>query len=177
MLIETNFLNMEIIISVLAILIALYTYYQSKRHNYLSVQPLASILPQDYHNKICVSLQNKGLGPLITHSIRFINVETKEEKAALIDFMPNLLGKQLWRDYTKSEKLILSPNESKTLLEFVPKIIDGKDHYDENYTKNRELIRKALMNVKVVITYSGIYNEKKESFEFALAWYGRHFTK
>ena len=117
---------MEIIISVLAVFIATYTYYQSKRHNYLSVQPFANILPQDYHNKICVSLQNKGMGPLNTHSIRFINVQTKEEKAALIDFMPNLIGNMLWRDYTKSEKIILSPNESKTLLEFAPNIIDGK---------------------------------------------------
>ena len=55
--------NMEAIVSICALVVAYITYTSSKKHNYLSVKPIAYILPQDYEDKICVILQNKGTGP------------------------------------------------------------------------------------------------------------------
>ena len=168
-------ISWEIIISCCALIISIITVYQTKNHNYLSVRPIATILPQDYSKKICVCLQNKGLGPLITKSVKFINIITNEEKGFLIDFMPKLEGEILWKDYTKSPQFTLASIESKTLIEFVPKIENGEEVYDNTFKENRKRIRKALSNIRVEITYSGIYNDKSQVLKFDLSWYGRHF--
>ncbi|MGV0938893.1 hypothetical protein [Empedobacter falsenii] len=92
---------MEIIVSISALFVAFLAYYQSRTHNYLSVKPIANILPQDYEDKICVILQNKGIGPLITKSIKFVNTQTKVEKKYLVDFMPELTGNSSWTNFSK----------------------------------------------------------------------------
>lgn len=161
--------NMEAIVSICALVVAYITYTSSKKHNYLSVKPIAYILPQDYEDKICVILQNKGTGPLITKSIKFLNDETKEEKKYLLDFMPNLNGSSRWSNFSKTEKYILTPNENKILLEYSFK------ESDDSYEENKYKIRNALKDIRIVITYSGVYNEKNETLDFKLKWYGRHF--
>lgn len=153
-------ISWEIVISCFALIISIVTIYQTKNHNYLSVRPIATILSQDYSKKICVCLQIKGLGPLITKSVNFFNIVTNEEKGSLIQFMSDLEGKTLWKDYTRSPQFTLSSNESKTLLEFVPKVENGVELYDENFFNNRTKMRSALSKFRVEITYSGIYNDK-----------------
>lgn len=161
--------NMEIIVSMCALSIALLTYYQSRTHNYLSVKPIANILPLDYENKICVILQNKGVGPLITKSIKFVNTKSKEEKKFLIDFMPKLLGKNTWTNFSKASKYILIPNEDKVLLEYSTKELD------DNFEKNKRNIREALKDIVIHIEYEGVYGNKTEILEYQLKWYKRHF--
>lgn len=160
---------MEAIIAICACIVAYITYSSSKKHNYLSVKPIAYILPQDYENKICVIFQNKGTGPLITKSVKFINDKTKVEKKYLIDFMPVLVKEQKWNNFSKSQKYILTPNEDKVLLEF------SKTKKSKSFKKNKLLIRNALKDIRVVITYSGVYDENVETLDFKLKWYGRHF--
>lgn len=165
-----NFLktNIGIIVSISALFIAVFTFYQSKKHNYLSVKPIANILPQDYEDKICVILQNKGVGPLITKSIKFKNKYTNIEKSYLIDFMPDLTENYSWSNFSKASKYILTPNEDKILLEFTSPNIDN------GFEKNRTVIRQALKDIKIIIEYTGIYNEKVETLEYELKWYNRH---
>ncbi len=161
--------NMEAIVAICALVIAWITYQSSKKHNYLSVKPIAYILPKDYDDHICVILQNKGTGPLITKSIKFINEETKEEKKYLIDFIPVLQDEESWSDYSKAKKYILAPNEDKILLEYNPNI---KSHFSQ---RNMTEIRKSLKDIRIVISYSGVYNDKTDVIDFKLKWYGRHF--
>jgi hypothetical protein len=163
--------NMEAIVSICALVVAYITFTSSKKHNYLSVKPIAYILPQDYEDKICVILQNKGTGPLITKSIKFVNDETKVEKKYLIDFMPNLKDNRKWSNFSKAEKYILTPNEDKILLEY------SLTENDTSYEENKLEIRKALKDIKIIITYSGVYNEEIDTLNFKLKWYGRHFKQ
>ena len=160
---------MEIIVSISALFIACLTYYQSRIHNYLSVKPIANILPQDYENKICVILQNKGVGPLITKSIKFVNTQTKEEKKILVDFMPELTGNSSWTNFSKASKYILTPNEDKILLEL------STNEIDDNFEINKTSIRKALKDLVVYIEYEGVYGNQTEKLEYPLKWYKRHF--
>jgi hypothetical protein len=160
---------MEAIVSLCALVVAYITYTSSKKHNYLAVKPIAYILPQDYEDKICVILQNKGTGPLITKSIKFVNEETKEEKKYLIDFMPILKANRKWTNFSKAQKYILTPNEDKILLEY------SFMEDDKSYEENKLEIRKALKDIRIIITYSGVYDEKIDTLNFKLKWYGRHF--
>jgi hypothetical protein len=163
--------NMEAIVSICALVVAYITYSSSKKHNYLSVKPIAYILPQDYEDKICIILQNKGTGPLITKSIKFLNDETKEEKKYLVDFMPALKTNQQWSNFSKAQKYILTPNEDKILLEY------SLTENDSSFEENKLEIRKALKDIRIIITYSGVYNEETDTLNFKLKWYGRHFKQ
>jgi exonuclease III len=163
--------NMEAILSICALIVAYITYYSSRKHNYLSVKPIAYILPKDYEDHVCVILQNKGTGPLITKSIKFINDETKEEKKYLIDFVPALKNGEKYSNFSKANKYILTPNEDKILLEYTFR----KD--SKSFEENKRIIRKALKDIRIVITYTGVYNETKDTLDFKLKWYGRHFNK
>jgi hypothetical protein len=145
--------NMEAILSICALIVAYITYYSSRKHNYLSVKPIAYILPKDYEDHVCVILQNKGTGPLITKSIKFINDETKEEKKYLIDFVPALKNGEKYSNFSKANKYILTPNEDKILLEYTFR----KD--SKSFEENKRIIRKALKDIRIVITYTGVYNE------------------
>lgn len=97
--------NMEAIVAICALFVAWVTYRSSQKHNYLSVKPIGYILPKDYTNHICVVLQNKGTGPLITKSIKFRNEITGEEKDYLIDFMPTLMDEEVWSNFSKSKNV------------------------------------------------------------------------
>ncbi len=162
---------MEAILSICALIVAYITYSSSRKHNYLSVKPIAYILPKDYEDHVCVILQNKGTGPLITKSIKFINDETKEEKKYLIDFVPALKNGEKYSDFSKAQKYILTPNEDKILLEYALR----KD--SKSFEENKRIIRKALKDIRIIITYTGVYNETKDTLVFKLKWYGRHFNK
>ncbi|MGV7108010.1 hypothetical protein ACUSJC_15860 [Flavobacterium sp. U410] len=163
--------NMEAILSICALIVAYITYSSSRKHNYLSVKPIAYILPKDYEDHVCVILQNKGTGPLITKSIKFINDETKEEKKYLIDFVPALKHGEKYSNFSKANKYILTPNEDKILLEYTFR----KD--SKSFEENKRIIRKVLKDIRIVITYTGVYNETKDTLDFKLKWYGRHFNK
>lgn len=161
-----EFIN--IIISIFSLFISFLLFFQTKRHNYLSVKPIAYILPKDYEDYICVVLQNKGTGPLITKSIKFINKITNEEKPFLIDFMPQLLGGHHWSNFSKATEYTLIPNEDKILIEYNPT-------NDKIGKTNKENIRKALKSIEIIIEYQGIYGENTEIIKKSLNWYGRHF--
>lgn len=157
-----------LLISLLGLVIALITFFSSRKHNRLSVKPIAYILPQDYEDKICVILQNKGTGPLISTNIDFKNEKTNKSEKSLINHMPSLKNNYHWRNFSKAQKFILSPNESKILLE-----LDGKLD-DKDFIENRDLIRKELANIIVNIKYTSVYNEFwKQDLKYKLDWYAR----
>jgi hypothetical protein len=157
-----------LIISILGVVIALITFYSSRKHNRLSVKPIAYILPQDYEDKICVILQNKGTGPLISTFINFKDVKINKNEKSLINHMPSLKNDCKWRNFSKAQKFVLSPNESKILLE-----LDGNIG-DKDFIENRDLIRKKLADIEVNIKYTSIYNEYfKQDLKYKLDWYAR----
>lgn len=156
-----------VIISVISVLISIMSSYQSRKFNRLSVRPLAYVLPPDYENRIAVILLNKGTGPLITKKVRFIN-KLGEEKNSLIDFMPELDDGFYWSTFSKASKIILSPNEETTLIEFTG------DPSDIRYLNQRDKIRKSLSELKIKIEYTSIFKESKPfKLNYNLTWFSR----
>ena len=83
--------------------------------------------------------------------------------------MPNLKQNSKWSNFSKAEKYILTPNEDKILLEY------SLSKNDASYEENKLEIRKILKDIRIIITYSGVYNEEINTLNFKLKWYGRHF--
>lgn len=153
-----------LITSILGIFISIWTIRSSQKHNKLSVKPIAYILPQNYEDKICVNIQNKGTGPLIVDKIEFIDLRTNTKKNALIDLMPELEN-YCWSNYSSAHKFVLSPNESKILLDLTGELDD------DIYIYNRNIIRKALSYIQIRLEYTGIYGDKNVILNYNLDWY------
>lgn len=156
-----------LIISLISLLLAVYSSFQNRKNNRLGVRPLACVLPKDYENKIAVIIQNKGTGPLITKRIKFVGDNNRTENY-LIDFMPSLEKGYFWSTFSKASSIVLRPSEEKILLEF-----DG-DITDPKFIEQRNAIRHELSKIEINIKYKSIYNEWRP-FKLCnkLKWYNR----
>jgi hypothetical protein len=75
-----------LVTSILSIYLTIRTLQIQKRHNFQSVKPIAWVSVADFEDRISVTLQNNGVGPMI---IKKVDIKTeKETKASLIDWMP-----------------------------------------------------------------------------------------
>jgi len=148
------------IVSVCAIIIALaslvVTIWQgiiNRKHNILSVKPIPDILTSNFENKIAVTLENNGIGPLIIKDFRaYVG---NKYRSCIIDWMPSLPEGIYWSNWLRNfENCAIKPSESKTLIEF------KLDLENENQRKIRDTIREALAKVSIEFEYADIYENK-----------------
>ena len=153
-------------ISVASIILTLVTIIQTRKHNHLSVKPLCHIHPPDYEDRIAVIIQNHGIGPLVTKSIKFYD-ESNETKTYLIDLMPRLPTGYYWTHFTKSDSFVVPANNEKILIE-----LSGK-HTDVDFIKLRDSVRKRLSSITVEYEFTDIYGRSFPKEIYKLSWFGR----
>ncbi|MBL1220551.1 hypothetical protein JET18_06855 [Chryseobacterium sp. L7] len=164
---EISIAFLALIVSIIGVFISIWTIRSSQKHNKLSVKPIAYILPQNYEDKICINIQNKGTGPLIVKNIEFIDLKTKIKTKSLVELMPNLQNYH-WSNFSSAKEFVLSPNETKIMLELSGEIDDNI------YILNRELIREKLSNIEIYLEYTGIYEDENINIKYLLDWYRRY---
>ena len=76
--------NWSNLIASLAFVLSIITLWQQRKHNRLTVRPLASIESGDYGNWVFVRVVNNGTGPMIIKSLT-VNGERKPLYKALPD--------------------------------------------------------------------------------------------
>jgi len=119
----------------------------------LSVKPIPDILTSDFENKIAVTLENNGTGPLIIKSFKACVGD--KSKSNVIDWMPSIPDGYYWSNWLRNfEDCAIKPFESKILLEFKLNI------EDEIQREIRDNIRNALSKVSIEFCYTDIYNTK-----------------
>ena len=136
-----------------------------RKHNTLSVKPIPDILTSNFENKIAVTLENNGTGPLIIKTFKaFLGNMTKSN---MIDLMPDMPVGYYWSDWLRNfEDCAIRPMESKILLEF------NLDLNDERQREIRDNIRRTLSEVSIEFEYTDIYNTK---MNFALRFLSSGF--
>jgi hypothetical protein len=153
-------MDSNFIVSLSAIIIALaslaVTIWQgiiTRNHNILSVKPIPDILTSNFENRIAVTLENNGTGPLIIKTFKAI-IDNKS-KSNVIDLMPNLPEGFYWSNWLRNfEGSAIKPFESKLLLEY------SLDHSDKKQAEVRDIIREALSKMSIEFEYADIYNTK-----------------
>lgn len=117
--------------SILAILIALLTYYSQKIHNRNSVKPLLNVIFGDYENCIYVKIQNNGVGPAIIKSM-VCNNDKSETSDTLIGLIPKekmvkiknqqkIINLRHYNDFVKNiEERVIAPGNEIMLLNYTP---------------------------------------------------------
>ena len=159
-----------ILVGFLSIMLTVLTLRTNRRHNQLSVKPIADISASDFENKLSVTLDNRGNGPLIIQAFRA--VKNGVSKSSLIDWMPDLPPGLFWTNFTKNiEGCALRPSESIPLIEF------SLDMKNRTHREARDLIRRALADITLELDYRDIYDNPFKFPQHSLSWFGRHFNK
>ena len=152
-----------IIISLISLLVAGLTLWFQRKHNHLSLRPIAQISRGDYEDQIFVKIKNYGMGPLIVESFKACVDDTKYDK--LIDLLSSVTQDFTWNTFTDNiNGRVLSPNK-----EFV--LIQGT--FSESDDSIRESIRERLSMTTLTLTYKNIYNQKQPAITERLVWFAR----
>ncbi|WP_244430416.1 hypothetical protein [Roseivivax halodurans] len=153
-----------------AVLLSAYALLLQRRHNQLSVRPIAHFGYVDYENEIAVWLRNSGVGPMKIDAITVFCGDSKRCTTTLIEHMEcnNVEGN--WSFFSGNLKgKTLAAGSVLHLLK-----LEG-DPEDEDYIMSREATRRVLLNIELKVTYSDIYNRIIGTEARRLAFFGRHY--
>jgi hypothetical protein len=140
-----------VVTGVIALIFTAVTLMIQRKHNRLSVKPIAIISVGDYINELTVCLQNKGTGPLIIKNLSFTDQSGRKENS-IIDFFSSDFREVVWSTFLSDiDGWAILPGESKTLIK-----LDG-DSTDKDFVLVREKVRKVLATIQVELLYQDIY--------------------
>lgn len=153
-------------LSFISTIAAIWAVSLQRKHNRMSVRPIADFTFADYQDCIGVYLKNHGLGPMTIEKFEVIS-QDKVIGDNLIDLMPPKPPSLYWTDFLKEIKdRVMAPGEKRILIE-----IKGAQS-DKDFASYRDELRRSLYTLKIRVTYKGVYNQKSLS-ERSLAWFGR----
>ena len=142
-----------IVIAFVAILLTIMTIRDPRKHNKLSVRPIAIISVADYEDRLAVNLQNQGTGPLIIEKISIIN--NNEIRSSIIEFFDTDFEDITWSTFIGDiDGWAILPGSQRTLIEIVG------DSRDKKFIAKRNRVRKVLANLKIEVRYCDIYEQK-----------------
>lgn len=156
-----------VIIGFVSILLTFLTLRANRKHNRLSVKPIADVSASDFEDKLLLTLTNKGSGPLIIKRFQAVNDGTAKNN--VIDWMPALPPNLAWSNFVKNiEGCALRPSESIPLIDF------SLDPRLPEQRKARDSIRQALSILTVEVEYSDIYDNPFKLPPQSLSWFARN---
>lgn len=156
-----------VVTGLIALFTALAGLYLQRTHDKLSVKPIGMITFRDYIDNIAVSLQNKGIGPLIIKDIS-VTDESGRKEESIIAFFGQEFVNVIWSDYIGDiTDWAILPGESKTLIEY------GGDPNDREFDNNRERVRRILAQLQIEVQYQDVYEKSMPTIERNLDWFRR----
>ena len=156
-----------LVTGIIALIFTAISLQVQRKHNRLSVKPIALVSVGDYENELAVHLQNKGTGPLIIKSLSFIDQNGKTEKA-IIDFFGSDFKNVVWSTFVADiDGWTILPNETKTLIK-----LNG-DSADKEFVRVRDKVRKVLAQIQVELLYQDIYEKDMPKKIRKLDWFAR----
>ncbi len=157
---------MAFIVSFISLIASLAALWLQRKHNRLSVTPLASVLLGDFEDKVFVSLTNNGTGPMIIKSTRIINAP--DPSRPLIEAMPKLQPGVYWTRLTKDVAgRSIRPGGVIVLL-----LLSSKSR-DSKFVLSRDQVRQALGRLEVHVEYTDIYGSTLPIYTRSLEFFHR----
>lgn len=158
---------LALFVSCVSIWISVSSARSQRRHNELSVRPLAEITVADYEDSLRVKLRNNGSGPMIVLAVTVSDGANAHE--SLIDWMPALPQGRPWNTFTHAlRRRTLQAGAEIVLLELTA-------HENEaNFSVCRDRVRAALAPLTVNVEYKDIYETVMRPCQKPLSWFGRN---
>ena len=157
---------LALFISAISVWISIWSARTQRKHNQLSVRPLAEVAVADYENSISVKLRNNGTGPMIITAVTVS--DAKYTKDCLVEWMPDLPGGRPWNNFTHTLRhRTLQSGAVIVLLE----LTENEDA--RSFPMCRDLARKALAPLTIKVEYTDIYESVMNPCSKSLSWFGR----
>ena len=158
---------LALLVSAVSVGISVWAVRSERRHNALSVRPLAEITVADYEASLRVKLRNHGTGPMIITAV--IVSDGSSTRPTILDWMPDLPNERPWANFTgEIRDRALAPGSEIVLLELT-------EYEDEiGFAECRNIVRAALAPLTVNVEYTNIYNTIMPLRRKELSWFGRH---
>jgi hypothetical protein len=164
---ELSKIDWGLVTGVIALIFTAISLQVQRKHNRLSVKPIAIISVGDYENELAVHIQNKGTGPLVIKKLSFSNENGKTEKA-IINFFGSEFKDVIWSTFVADiDSWTILPNEAKTLIK-----LNG-DSTDKEFVQVRNKVRKVLAQIQVELLYQDIYENNMPKKIRKLDWFAR----
>jgi hypothetical protein len=161
---------LSLVVSVIALAASLGGMHVQRRHNRLSVRPIPEVTLADYEDSLRIKLWNNGSGPLIVKRIRV--TDGKNEKEALIDWMPALTSNRPWNHFTHAIRdRALLPGKDIGLLDLT------RYEGEADFTSHCEPVRRALEVLTVIVEFTDAYSTKVPEYRKSLKWFGRRWAQ
>lgn len=154
-------------VSIIVMLLALWSGLEHRKYMRLSVRPIAAVFKSDFENRIAVYLENKGLGPMLVKTLK-----VKDKKGITHDrilaFMPELRNGITWSNFHGSVDGSTLQSGKKVELILLKGDINNTD-----FQEARDAVRRCLKNLTVKVEYEDIYGLRMKLLEERLDWFGR----
>ena len=158
---------LALFVSCVSVWIAVSSARSQRRHNELSVRPLAEVTVADYENSLRVKLRNNGCGPMIVLALTVSDGSSAHE--SLIEWMPTLPQGRLWNTFTHAlRRRTLQAGAEIVLLELTEH--EGEAHF----SVCRDQVRSALAPLTVNVEFTDIYGTVIQPCRKPLSWFGRN---
>jgi hypothetical protein len=158
---------LTVFVSCVSVWISVSSARSQRRHNELSVRPLAEVTVADYENSLRVELRNNGSGPMIVLAVTVSDGANAHE--SLIDWMPALPMGQPWNTFTHALRhRTLQAGAEIVLLELTQHVNEA------NFAVCRDRVRAALAPLTVNVEYTDIYATVMRPCQKPLSWFDRN---
>lgn len=158
-----------VVLSLISLAVSLAALRHQRKHNQLSVRPLAYVTLGDYEDRLYVIVRNNGTGPLIVRSITIIGA--KNPSQPLFTAMPALLPKVSWTNFVEDCTGRSVPAGGELVL------LDlslGSSASQGQFAISRDVVRRALGVLQVSVTYTDIYGTRLPSSQRNLNFFHRN---
>lgn len=158
---------LALLVSAISVGISVWGVKTQRRHNELSVRPLAEVTFSDYEDRLRIKLRNNGIGPMIVTAITVL--DGVSAKPSILDWMPEYLphGRD-WDDFVDDIRgRTLAPGGEIVLLEL------AEAEGEVGFAASRDIVREALAPLSVNVEYTNVYGTVMQPKRRDLDWFGR----
>ena len=158
--------NVTILVSWLALVVALYELHLQRTHNEKSLKPLGQIDLEDRQGHIFIHITNNGMGPMIIDRLKF--VKDGQEHPTIENCLD--LDKRSYTQIGVSESVrkVVLPHSHLTVFETRVE--------EQNTEQEARQIRQRLSPIVLKVEFRDIYDNKM-TIEREFAWFGRYGSK
>jgi hypothetical protein len=157
-----------LVVSVVALSMAVWSELAQRKHMRLSVQPVAAIPVADFENRLAVWLANKGLGPMRIKALTVRDLAGTVYPDVL-SHMPTLGPDVHWTNFHGSaDGALVEAGKRLDLL-----VLEG-DPGSSSFREARDSVRRVLSGLTVRVEYQDLYKRDMHPEERLLSWFGRH---
>jgi hypothetical protein len=161
-----------LVVSFVSVFFTVLTLWVQRRHNILSVRPLAQIALGDYEDELFVRLRNQGVGPLLVQSIDIYDRNGKFVGHDLVRQLPLPPERLAWADYTMFFPGMAVPAGSNMVLfQFKGSATNPE------FVAHRDEIRAALSALRLEIVYRDVYGKRLPRIGGPATWFGNRILR